>query len=113
MSDDELELEADAAGDGPKVRQSRALSNPDYLTVRQAARALGGVSVHTVYRLLKAGRLAGVRVGGCWRVSRAAVDRALAPPAAPDSPAPPQPKVRGRRSAAPPGGFQYLRHPRS
>lgn len=49
-----------------------------YLTVKQAAEELGGVSPSLVYGLCKAGRLDHIRVGvrrGTIRIPRAAVER--------------------------------------
>lgn len=45
-----------------------------FLTIKDVADLL---SVHpmTVYRLLKQGRLPGVRLGGVWRFSRQAIER--------------------------------------
>lgn len=45
-----------------------------FLTIKDVADLL---SVHpmTVYRLLKQGRLPGVRLGGVWRFSRQAMER--------------------------------------
>ena len=54
--------------------------NPDrprYLTVAEVAAQLR-VSTMTVYRLLKAGQLASVRVGKSYRVREEDVDRYLA-----------------------------------
>jgi excisionase family DNA binding protein len=49
-----------------------------YVTVKQAAVELGGVSPSTVYGLCKAGRLDHVRIGvrrGTIRILRASVER--------------------------------------
>jgi excisionase family DNA binding protein len=45
-----------------------------FLTIKDVAELL---SVHpmTIYRLLKHGRLPGVRLGGIWRFSRSAIER--------------------------------------
>ena len=50
---------------------------PRYLTVAEVAAQLR-VSTMTVYRLLKAGQLASVRVGKSYRVREDDVDRYLA-----------------------------------
>lgn len=42
----------------------------DWLSVREAAALLGGVSARTVYRLFEDGELRGVRVRGCVRILR-------------------------------------------
>lgn len=53
------------------------LERPRYLTVAEVAAQLR-VSTMTVYRLLKAGQLASVRVGKSYRVREEDVDRYLA-----------------------------------
>lgn len=53
------------------------LERPRYLTVAEVAAQLR-VSTMTVYRLLKAGQLASVRVGKSYRVREDDVDRYLA-----------------------------------
>ena len=53
------------------------LERPRYLTVAEVAAQLR-VSTMTVYRLLKAGQLASVRVGKSYRVLEEDVDRYLA-----------------------------------
>ena len=53
------------------------LDRPRYLTVAEVAAQLR-VSTMTVYRLLKAGQLASVRVGKSYRVREEDVDRYLA-----------------------------------
>lgn len=49
---------------------------PRLLTVAQAAAALG-VSEMTVYRALRSRELAGIKIGGTYRVPRAFVERML------------------------------------
>ena len=49
---------------------------PPPFTVRQTARYLG-VSVPTVYRLLRSGKLKAVLVGGQWRVTQGALTQLL------------------------------------
>ncbi|MBE3562246.1 MAG: helix-turn-helix domain-containing protein [Hydrogenibacillus schlegelii] len=49
----------------------------DVLTPEEAAKRLR-VSVRTVYRQLKDGRLPGVKVGGQWRIRREELERYLA-----------------------------------
>jgi excisionase family DNA binding protein len=51
-----------------------AARSEQFLTIKDVAHLL---SVHpmTVYRLLKQGRLPGVRLGGVWRFSRQAMER--------------------------------------
>ena len=45
-----------------------------FLTIKDVADHLN-VHPMTIYRLLKQGRLPGVRLGGVWRFSRQAIDR--------------------------------------
>ena len=46
------------------------------MTVHEVAQMLG-ISVYTVNRQLRAGELPGVKVGGTWRVQRAALEAQL------------------------------------
>ncbi len=59
------------------IQLSKNLERARFLTVAEVAGALR-VSNMTVYRLLKAGRLASVRVGKSYRVLEDDVDRYLA-----------------------------------
>lgn len=56
---------------------SQSYERPRFLTVAEVAAQLR-VSTMTVYRLLKAGQLASVRVGRSYRVREEDVDRYLA-----------------------------------
>lgn len=49
---------------------------PELLTVAQSAE-LAGVSKMTMYRMLRAGKVAAVKVGTQWRVNRRALASAL------------------------------------
>ena len=63
----------------PQMKMERPVSDgrPKPLdNVRQVADFLA-VSVPTVYRLLRSGRLKGVKVGGQWRISSEAVRQLL------------------------------------
>jgi len=59
------------------TRAGQSHERPRYLTVAEVAAQLR-VSTMTVYRLLKAGQLASVRVGKSYRVREEDVDRYLA-----------------------------------
>jgi excisionase family DNA binding protein len=53
---------------------ARGAQFEQFLTIKDVAHLLN-VHPMTVYRLLKQGRLPGVRLGGVWRFSRQAIER--------------------------------------
>lgn len=78
-----------------------------YLTTAEVLDYLH-VNLRTVYRLLKAGKLPGVRVGRQWRFRKSGVDAWLASQAADPSPAPPAAPA----PSAPAPAAAGLPHPR-
>jgi excisionase family DNA binding protein len=52
------------------------LLNYELLTVEEVANILR-LNVRTIWRMLKDGRLKGIRLGGGWRIPKAELDRLL------------------------------------
>ena len=76
LSDDDLTALEEAI----RVQRShRLVAGAAYLTAKQTAARLG-LCTMTVYSQLNAGKLPGVKVGGSWRISAAALEAMLLPP---------------------------------
>lgn len=80
------ETAAKLSGRRPALRaQDAANGLPAHLNIREAAGYLG-ISPHTLYKLVERRKVPAAKIGGSWRLNRAALDQFIAAASAPGNP---------------------------